>query len=337
MEKQRIEYIDLAKGLCISLVVLYHIHCFETTTETALQFFRMPLYYFLSGIFFKEYGNLALFSIKKANKLIIPFLFFFLVAYAAGIACHFLRFYERGIIEEPFHWNMIFDIFTKMGRGEDIGYNVPIWFLLSLFEANLLFYFLRAGIRNDKALLAVSFAIGILSVMAGIHKWPYCLDRTLIALPFFAAGHALKARLLHLGEIRKGKLLALAVGCFAVIYCLAMLSKPMRDGFFVRYVAGFVGICLILALAKALKRLPLFSYIGRYSIIVLGFHMFLMGPSRYLFSFASPVGQYLLSFLAITLAMRFVVIPLSLKWLPYFTAQKDLIPLPPRFRNKQPS
>lgn len=62
MEKQRIEYIDLAKGLCISLVVLYHIHCFETTTETALQFFRMPLYYFLSGIFFKEYGNLALFS-----------------------------------------------------------------------------------------------------------------------------------------------------------------------------------------------------------------------------------------------------------------------------------
>ena len=150
MEKQRIEYIDLAKGLCISLVVLYHIHCFETTTETALQFFRMPLYYFLSGIFFKEYGGLAIFSIKKVNKLIIPFLFFFLVAYAAGIVCHFLHFYERGIIEEPFHWNMIFDIFTKLGHGEDIGYNVPIWFLLSLFEANLLFYLLRTRIKNDK-------------------------------------------------------------------------------------------------------------------------------------------------------------------------------------------
>ena len=45
MEKQRIEFIDLAKGLCISLVVLFHIHSFETTTETALRFFRMPLYY----------------------------------------------------------------------------------------------------------------------------------------------------------------------------------------------------------------------------------------------------------------------------------------------------
>ncbi len=60
MEKQRIEFIDLAKGLCISLVVLFHIHSFETTTETALRFFRMPLYYFLSGIFFREYTGLLL-------------------------------------------------------------------------------------------------------------------------------------------------------------------------------------------------------------------------------------------------------------------------------------
>lgn len=272
MEKQRIEYIDLAKGLCISLVVLYHIHCFETTTETSLQFFRMPLYYFLSGIFFKEYGGLAIFSIKKVNKLIIPFLFFFLVAYAAGIVCHFLHFYERGIIEEPFHWNMIFDIFTKLRRGEDIGYNVPIWFLLSLFEANLLFYLLRTRIKNDKILLAVSFAIGILSVIAGLNKLPYCIDRTLIALPFFAVGYSLKTILLNLGEIKKER-----------------------------------------------------------------FHMFLMGPSRYLFSFASPVIQYILSFITITLAMRFIIIPISLKILPYFTAQKDLIPLPSRLRNRDQS
>ena len=337
MEKQRIEYIDLAKGLCISLVVLYHIHCFETTTETALQFFRMPLYYFLSGIFFKEYGGLAIFSIKKVNKLIIPFLFFFLVAYAAGIVCHFLHFYERGIIEEPFHWNMIFDIFTKLGRGEDIGYNVPIWFLLSLFEANLLFYLLRTRIKNDKILLAVSFAIGILSVIAGLNKLPYCIDRTLIALPFFAVGYSLKTRLLNLGEIKKEKLFALAIVCFAVIYFLATLSKPVRDGFLVRYIAGFTGICMILSVSKALKKLPVFSYIGRYSIIVLGFHMFLMGPSRYLFSFASPVIQYILSFITITLAMRFAIIPISLKILPYFTAQKDLIPLPSRLRNRDQS
>ena len=131
--------------------------------------------------------------------------------------------------------------------------------------------------------------------------------------------------------------LPLAIVCFAVIYFLATLSKPVRDGFLVRYIAGFTGICMILSVSKALKKLPVFSYIGRYSIIVLGFHMFLMGPSRYLFSFASPVIQYILSFITITLAMRFAIIPISLKILPYFTAQKDLIPLPSRLRNRDQS
>lgn len=204
MEKQRIEFIDLTKGLCISLVVLFHIHCFETTTETALRFFRMPLYYFLSGIFFREYAGLLSFSVKKINKLIIPYLFFFLVAYLAGIVCHFLHFYEKGIIEEPFHWNMIFDIFTKLSQGENIGYNSPIWFLISLFEVNILFYILRIGIKNDHILLLTAFLIGILSILAGLDKLPYFIDRSLIAFPFFAVGYYCRNLILTTKEIGKG-------------------------------------------------------------------------------------------------------------------------------------
>ena len=118
MPAKRIEFIDLAKGLCISLVLLYHIHDFETNVERALLFFRMPLYYFLSGIFFKDYSGFIDFSIRKINKLIVPYLFFFLAGYIAGMIGYFLHFYEKGIVEEPFRWNMIFDVFTKLGRGE---------------------------------------------------------------------------------------------------------------------------------------------------------------------------------------------------------------------------
>ena len=83
-----------------------------------------------------------------------------------------------------------------------------------------MFYLLRSRIKNDKIQLAVSFAIGILSVIAGLNKLPYCIDRTLIALPFFAVGHSLKTILLNLGEIKKEKLFALAIVCFAVLYFL---------------------------------------------------------------------------------------------------------------------
>ena len=328
MATQRVEYIDLAKGLCISLVVLIHIHNFETTTETALRFFRMPLYYFLSGIFFKEYSGLKEFSIKKVNKLIIPYLFFFLTAYAAGIVCHFLHLYEKGILEEPFRWGMIGDIIFKLGRGEDIGYNSPIWFLLSLFEVNILFFLLHGWIKSKKWLLAVCFLIGCAMVCAWTvtERWPYYLDRSLASLPFFAVGYAVKGWILQAKEpFRRRTGWLLCLGCFAFIYGCAIFPKEVRDIFLVHYAAGFAGIALLMILCRMWKYVPLISYLGRYSLIVLGFHTFLVAPLRFVFSFAGELGQYLLTYLAIALLMRYVIIPLSIRFFPYFTAQKELI------------
>ena len=82
-DKKRIEYIDLAKGVCILLVVFAHIHPDLTRYSWGVFFdsFRMPLYFFLSGIFFKRYSGIQEFAIKKVNNLIIPLLFFYAFAY----------------------------------------------------------------------------------------------------------------------------------------------------------------------------------------------------------------------------------------------------------------
>lgn len=82
--KKRIQYIDLAKGFCIILVVAYHVNKafhfkqFPLFWDT-LSVFRMPLYFFLSGLFFKEYEGFFGFSLRKVNKLLIPFFFFHIV------------------------------------------------------------------------------------------------------------------------------------------------------------------------------------------------------------------------------------------------------------------
>mgnify|MGYP005961118439 CR=1 FL=1 len=48
--KKRIEYIDLMKGICISIVVLYHCDALfygaYQSYNNYLQIFRMPLYFF---------------------------------------------------------------------------------------------------------------------------------------------------------------------------------------------------------------------------------------------------------------------------------------------------
>ena len=77
--KQRIEFIDLAKGLCILLVVSWHVdtndllYC-NDTIERFFKAFRMPLYFILSGVFLSIKGNYFNFFQKKINKIIIPFI-----------------------------------------------------------------------------------------------------------------------------------------------------------------------------------------------------------------------------------------------------------------------
>ena len=67
--QQRIEFIDLAKGICIILVVLLHIVPSANIPE--LRFIRIPLYFILSGLFFKDYGSFRNFLKKKVNNILL--------------------------------------------------------------------------------------------------------------------------------------------------------------------------------------------------------------------------------------------------------------------------
>lgn len=77
IEKQRVSYIDLVKGVCILMVVLMHTGV--TPQNVLFSMLRMPLYFVLSGLFFKGYGGLVDLALKKINRLIVPFLFYHLV------------------------------------------------------------------------------------------------------------------------------------------------------------------------------------------------------------------------------------------------------------------
>ena len=73
---KRIEFADLAKGICIMLVVLLHVFGdMSGVIIKIMNLFRMPLYFVLSGLFFKTYDGFITFLKKKTNKLLIPFFF----------------------------------------------------------------------------------------------------------------------------------------------------------------------------------------------------------------------------------------------------------------------
>ena len=70
----------MAKGVCILLVIMMHTDV--NVDFPGLRGMRMPLYFILSGLFFKDYGGFLNLLVKKANKILIPFLFFYLASYS---------------------------------------------------------------------------------------------------------------------------------------------------------------------------------------------------------------------------------------------------------------
>ena len=139
VEKKRIEYFDLMKGVCIVLVVVCH--CYEELGLTVekkhiwsmLEHLRMPLYFFLSGMFFKEYSCFVDFLIRKTNKLIIPFLFFVVITVIPKLITGEV---DCGLIPIKKH-------FTWM-----IKYGGYLWFLRTLFLANILYYLVYKFIKR---------------------------------------------------------------------------------------------------------------------------------------------------------------------------------------------
>ena len=196
-ESRRIEWIDTAKGICILLVVLQHISNYVQISyfmEADFLTFRMPLYFILSGLFFKTYEGLKGFAIRKTNKLLIPYVFFYIVF---GVIIPVTVYHVWG-----------FKLFKYMDYGYIRGLgnifserrvcNAVIWFLFCLFQVNILFYLLKKlsdrFLKPTLWLLLFSGMIGLLGMVLSLFSinLPYFIDSSFSALPFFAFGYFLK-------------------------------------------------------------------------------------------------------------------------------------------------
>lgn len=338
--KTRIEFLDLAKGFCIILVVLYHTTRFYGVEMPAADFFkafRMPLYFFLSGVFFKTYEGFFSFAKRKVNKLLIPFIFWYVV----GSVCISLLFYHAwGIVLERAEnftfWGSMGEFFHR----EDFP-NSPIWFLLCLFEINLVFYlvFLLAKKipRYQTWIISIiSLLLGLFGVLLGVYHvdLPMFLDSSLSSLPFFAVGYV---TFRHTSVLMPNKLdkynWLIIIFLFVLVYLFAgnyslKYNTYSPKGVLSMYPCGVMGVFAVVLLAKNLVRIPVVSWWGRYSIMILVSHRLVYqawAPLVSLFHWGS--WGSITANLILTFASYFVLIPFMQKFMPHVTAQKDCIPI----------
>ena len=292
----------------------------------------MPLYFVLSGLFFKPYGGFGGFCVKKINKLLVPMAFFFFTGYLFEYLYH--GYEKMHGVSSTLYYN-IFDNFTLDYDWwcKPLWPNNPIWFLLCLFWDNIMFY---GVVKIFNSRITQSIAIAVLG-MAGFVlasnevRIPLFAIASLSSMPFFYLGNVLKNSGILYPSGNEKKELALGVALVAGAMVASYFNKSYFE-FYLNLVHGdvfsvyavaasmVVGVLLI---CKQIKHIPYVSYLGRYSVIALGFHMSMIPILTHLqnkFGTPSDIVNFVLLLVIMPLFIVF-----SKKYLPYVTAQKDLV------------
>ena len=328
--RKRIEYFDLMKGVCIALVVISH--CYEEleirlSNEhlwSMLEHLRMPLYFFLSGMFFKEYSCFIDFVVRKFNKLIIPLLFFCVIT----------------VIPKLLIGQVDFDfIAVKKHISWMLKYGGYLWFLRTLFFANILYYtynhfvkdrgiYIRIGVML--ALTLSGWIINSFIPIEGDFRSDYAyiisIITSFLVLPFFFVASWMR-KILGSGEIRIGKtafalifILSLSVSYLTSSGGVYLVNAKVENNIILFYIAAFSSILSVWCVCYTVKKLFYFSYIGRYSIIVYLTHIPLLNVLVYK-GWCTDV--YVLA--AVTLAFMPVMIWIFKAVFPAFVAQRDIL------------
>ena len=341
MEKQivkpRLEWVDTAKGICILLVILLHtsenIMDYSQSVYTMLRYIRLPLYYTIAGLFV-SIKDIHTFIVKKINRLIVPYCFFVLignvVAYIRSMIYH-----ESFIYFSPFYYAITED-------KEWHFLNVPVWFLVSLFNVYVIYMFVNLFLRFFKIeneltkfiFMMLLSALGFISHRIGIDLPLLFIDTSLTSMLFFYFGHLIMNKTTFLrNDHRFCILLILSLLFLAFTFYFSygfvdFYRNNIKTSFINLYLFGMSGVTGILLLSKAIKRIPVISTIGRYSIVYLGTHQLFINDIKYCLIFYCPyLNCYYIELITFILVIIISTILcfIFLRTIPYLIAQKDFI------------
>ena len=189
--KQRVHYIDLAKGIAMILVILGHTKKLVSPTVVWwLYTFHMPLFFMLSGMVFNpdKYKNFKEMFKAKFKSLIIPYICF----------CLILWFWEY-IVRRP--TNFINDKtlvkFIGIFLGERGGkYYLSMWFITALFLSEIFLYIFAKVVKNKKVFFTTGFittaVLGCFIIIKSESGFYWSADLVPISISFIIIGYFLK-------------------------------------------------------------------------------------------------------------------------------------------------
>ncbi len=257
MLTQRENWIDIAKGWGISLVVYGHIQrglikakiipdtAFWHYLDSLIYSFHMPLFFILSGYFLipglQKHGTSGLF-VNKLKSLVYPYLIW-------SLAQGMLEVLGSAMTNNQTHWSEVLSLLWAPRAQFWFLYVLFLLFLLAILSSKLL---LSPNQRNALALwIKVLLPATLLArLLKQLDPFPFPLDFICdFAFYFFlgAAIHEYREALLRLGS----KLLsAQTLGCAAVLLACLTLSHGIQEATPAGRLPQTLAACLALMLGQ---------------------------------------------------------------------------------------
>ncbi|HVT01497.1 MAG TPA: acyltransferase family protein [Patescibacteria group bacterium] len=277
---ERVEYMDIVKGIAILLVVVGHA---GSPFQNFIYLFHMAAFFCVSGYFYKDHysSNLIKMIKRRIKSLYLPFLSFELLFLCLHNLFYALNIYSNklvyfGEIEhlyKPFDYlkNLVF-IFTFHNTEQLLK---PFWFLISLFVVNVLFSIIsyltteRLKKHGEKARFTLVLLCFVIGMVMSFNKIVLSLNlgQSLVALLIYYFGYLYKRFESH---IPFNKYLMLLSFLFLVInsfYVRIEMSSNAYSDPFSFVINAVVGTYFIFGIAKfitakKLKGMGLITFIG---------------------------------------------------------------------------
>ncbi|MDR3190721.1 MAG: acyltransferase [Lactobacillaceae bacterium] len=303
MERARVEWVDVAKGIAILLVVYGHVilglndATLWDTPNYHFQYsvvygFHMPLFFLLSGLFINNWVNRPFKQAisQKAYRLLIPYVVWSLIQGSVMILL-------SGSTNSHNGWGLLAQIPTTPFS--------QFWYLYDLFVLFIVYYGLRRGIKlSDKWILLLALIIAPFAPYMALWQ----LFRIGYYLFFFVLGMFVWQ---HKAMLSKIPLSMATLGFIGVNVLYFHIRLPQFPRSVVGILVALVGIVFVLALSNKLHSKWL-ALIGRLSLPIYLMHILATAGTRILLM---KLGMINVELQLLSGMLAGVLLPLLAYWL----------------------
>lgn len=288
---KRIEFIDIARGIGILVVVLAH-NDFGYISDYGYRIiyaFHMPLFFFLSGYFVNTSVGFIEFTKKRFHSLLKPFLFTLFLIYFTSVSFEKMQFKTA----------LVRIAKSLYGTGVYIDW-VQLWFLPNLFVVSLyafLFIMIVGKLNNRWVRLGIllgtlaltlpflgrfyPFSLSLPGKEYELFGLPFSLDLVFLSGFFFILGSEVRQMVSDSTFDNIFLLVGAGIGLFGSVY---LINSPIDfntrtySSLLINTAEALLGIAFVLALSRQIELrtvrfAALLKYFGQVSLIILIFHV----------------------------------------------------------------